>query len=465
MRKKLSKSQKIKCDLLIVGAGVTGAAIAFMTAMFSNILHIIVIEQYKDAGMVNSNPNNNSQTSHEGDTETNYILKKALKVKFAATLLRKYVVKKATEGLYKVTNRMVLGVGAKEVKELEDRFAEFSEHYPHLKLIRGEEIGNLEPKVMEARDPKEAVAALTTDQGFAINYQILARELLNDAKTVEGKKVEVMFETKLETIKKVENNYVIEVLQGESETKMTIEAEVVEFAAGPYSLRFAQLLGYALNLAIMNVAASFYHAGTFLLGKVYRNQIPNIPFAALHGDKSVVDGSSQFGPTTKFVPLMERHHYDTFGDYMKTPLLSTIKGYFSFWRTLRKNHLLLYGIKNYIFDIPLIGKYLFWREVRKIIPSLKWSDLRLLKNHGGIRPQIIDMDAENPLVMGDSNIVGDKIIFNTTPSPGASVCLKNSYRDLNKIIEFFGGKYYFDKEAFKEWFEVTDEEIEAAFTD
>ena len=51
--------------------------------------------------------------------------------------------------------------------------------------------------------------------------------------------------------------------------------------------------------------------------------------------------------------------------------------------------------------------------------------------------------------MGDSSIVGNNIIFNTTPSPGASVCLGNAHRDAKKIVEFLGPGYWFDEEKFQ----------------
>ena len=52
--------------------------------------------------------------------------------------------------------------------------------------------------------------------------------------------------------------------------------------------------------------------------------------------------------------------------------------------------------------------------------------------------------------MGEVKIKGDNIIFNMTPSPGASVCLKNAQKDARTVINFFGDKYKFDEEMFLE---------------
>ena len=51
--------------------------------------------------------------------------------------------------------------------------------------------------------------------------------------------------------------------------------------------------------------------------------------------------------------------------------------------------------------------------------------------------------------MGEAKLTGDNVIFNITPSPGASTCLGNSYTDAASIIEFLGGEFSFNKEAFE----------------
>ncbi|VAW79194.1 Malate:quinone oxidoreductase, partial [hydrothermal vent metagenome] len=67
-------------DLLIIGAGVSGTALLYETAKFTDIQHIGIIEKYAAPARVNSLSSNNSQTLHCGDIETNYTLEKALKV-------------------------------------------------------------------------------------------------------------------------------------------------------------------------------------------------------------------------------------------------------------------------------------------------------------------------------------------------------------------------------------------------
>ena len=47
--------------------------------------------------------------------------------------------------------------------------------------------------------------------------------------------------------------------------------------------------------------------------------------------------------------------------------------------------------------------------------------------------------------MGEAKMVGEDVVFNITPSPGASTCLKNAMRDTRTVIEFLDGEYEFDE--------------------
>lgn len=51
--------------------------------------------------------------------------------------------------------------------------------------------------------------------------------------------------------------------------------------------------------------------------------------------------------------------------------------------------------------------------------------------------------------MGEAKLSGDNIIFNITPSPGASTCLGNAYIDAEAITGFLGNGFTFDKAAFE----------------
>jgi len=82
--------EKKHYDLVIIGGGVSGTALFYALSKYSTVKSIAIIEKYGSFGQVNSKWNNNSQTLHTGDIETNYSLEKASIVKPAALMVSKY---------------------------------------------------------------------------------------------------------------------------------------------------------------------------------------------------------------------------------------------------------------------------------------------------------------------------------------------------------------------------------------
>ena len=258
-----------------------------------------------------------------------------------------------------------------------------------------------------------------------------------------------MFNTKVQKIS--QENELYKIQTGDKPngiaSQRSIFAKVVAVAAGAHSLLFAKSLGYGLNYALLSVAGSFYFAPGLLNGKVYTVQRQKLPFAAIHGDPEVHDRAiARFGPTAKVLPMLERHNYRSIIEYFQTAGLS-LKAVFSFLKILSDPIILKYIALNACYDLPMIGKRLFIKEVQKIVPSIKLDNLSYAHGYGGVRPQIVNLNTQ-ALEMGEAKIQGDKIIFNITPSPGASTCLQNALEDTEKIITFLGSDYQFNRQQF-----------------
>jgi malate dehydrogenase (quinone) len=432
-------------EVLIVGGGVVGTALLYTLSQYTNIRNIGLIEKYADFGLVNSASYNNSQTLHFGDIETNYSIDKARNVKQMADMVMNYLEneKNSCSGkeLFSKYSKMVLAVGASQVQELKKRYPAFRELFPKLKMIEKDEIGKIEPRVLEGRDAKQEILALATEDGYTVDFKKLCHSFVDNALR-KNPSLDIHLDTKLLKISKNEEYYTILTDKGEFRSK------VVVIAAGGHSLMIAKSLGYGKNLALLSMAGSFYTAPKVLNGKVYTIQVPKLPFAAIHGDPEVhSEQITRFGPTAKPIFQLERHNMSTFSEYWKTfgfglrPILSLLN-------IISDRTLFSYIFINFLYDLPFIGKRLFIREVRKIVPSLKLSELRYAKGIGGTRPQIVN-NTTRKLEMGEAKLSGDKIIFNITPSPGASTCLGNAYSDTSRIIEFLDNEYKFDKAAFE----------------
>jgi len=429
-------------DVVIVGGGVCGTALLYSLSRYTNVDKIALIEKNADVALVNSKETSNSQTLHFGDIETNYSLEKAARVNRAASMVQSYVLKNdAAKEIHTIYHKMVLGIGEIEGNFLRDRYENFKELFPALRIIDRKELAQLEPKVVEGRDNSQEMIALFTPDGYTINFQKLSQSFVKDATKDTEKSIDVMTSTRVKSIQEEGELYRIE-LNGK-----TILSKSVAVTSGAHSLLFAKKLGYGQDYALLSAAGSFYLAPAQLNGKVYMVQMKKLPFAAIHGDPEVHDDTiTRFGPTAKVLPMLERHRYGTVLEYFKTAGLS-FDAFRSFFSIVSDLTILWYLIMNFIYDLPIIGKLFFIRKVRKIIPSIKLSELKYAKGYGGIRPQIVNLKSHK-MEMGQAKLTGKNIIFNITPSPGASTCLKNAEDDTKQLIEFLGEGYSFDQKKF-----------------
>ncbi|WP_126662066.1 FAD-dependent oxidoreductase [Haloterrigena salifodinae] len=432
-----------KYDLVIVGGGISGASLLYTTAKFSDVDSIALIEKEREIAAINTNHTNNSQTLHFGDIETNYTLEKAEEVKEGAELLAGYLENHDDDReMHDKRSKMVLGVGKAEVAELEQRYEGegFGDLFPKLQMIEREEIADYEPKVVEGRDPSKEMRALQTPDGYVVDYGAVTQSLVRQVK--DESNVDVFTGTKVEDITPTLDGYTIETTDG----RFDCEATVV--AAGSHSLQIAKELGYGEGKVLLPIAGSFFLADDLLNGKVYTLQMKKLPFAAVHGDADVHDDSlTRFGPTAKLVPTLERGRISTVKDFLDVFGLNAA-AFLSYANILSDRILLPYVLRNLVYDVPEVGPRQFLPHVQKVVPSVELEDIERAKGYGGVRPQIVDTTKKS-LDMGEAKIVGDDIIFNITPSPGASTCLKNAVQDTRQVLEFLDGDYEFDEEAFR----------------
>lgn len=427
-------------NVLIIGAGVTGAALAYVLEKYSSVGSVTILEKEAAAGMVNSHPLNNAQTSHDGSTETNHDLEEALSIRPAAIALRRYIDQHPEKELSYKRTRMVLGVGENECLKLIDRHDQFGEYYPDLEFLDRAALMVHEPAVVEGRDPRIPLCAIMSTEGYAVNYQRLCEVFLE-----ESPKTNTVYQAEVHSISKNVDGYLVTTHSCQYQTKVLV------CAAGPYSLLFAQSLGYGEGLGILPVAGSFFSAGNLLNGKVYTVQLDGVPFAAVHGDPDVLNPEvTRFGPTVKVLPRLERADMRSTWTWLRSPMAS-LKGLWAFLKMFRDPRVLRFALKSALYDVPMLGKWMFLKDVRKIVPAIQYRDLTLRKGVGGIRPQIVDLES-GETKLGEATLYGDCAIFSTTPSPGASVCLWNARSYAKEIAKFLGDESLFNQDKFDDLF-------------
>jgi malate dehydrogenase (quinone) len=432
-------------DLVIVGGGISGASLLYTVGTFTDIERVALIEKEPEIAAINSHHTNNSQTLHFGDIETNYTREKAEKVKEGAEMVAGYLeANDPDRELHSKRSKMVLAVGEEEVAKLEARQYEegFGELFPKLEAIGREEIAELEPMVVEGRDLDTELLALQTPDGYTVDYGAVAESFVDRVADLDG--VDVFLDTEVERVNETDAEFLIE-----TDDEGWFAADTTVVAAGSHSLQIAKNMGYGESLSLLPVAGSFFLADEGLLnGKVYTLQMKKLPFAAVHGDAEVHDGDvTRFGPTAKVVPALERGNLSTVGDFFDVFEL-TPDSLLSYANIMADRILLPYVLQNLVYDLPIVGEQSFLPHVQKVVPTVEEGDISRAKGFGGVRPQIVNTETKS-LDMGEAKITGEDIIFNITPSPGASTCLKNAMRDTRTLLGFLDGEYEFDEEGFR----------------
>jgi malate dehydrogenase (quinone) len=297
-------------EVLIVGAGISGAALAYELARYTDVKSIAILEKYDAVATLNTNGKANSQTIHFGDIETNYTVSKASITKQTAKMVEKYCLQHKLENEVIFSHqKMALGVGDKEVEFMLERYQVWDKE--HLKII--------EPKLVfdeKGHERAETIVGIgSVGEWTTVNYGKMTQSLIDNAKKEANTQVDLFVNTQVIDIKKLD--------EGGYEVKTNNEtyyADSVVVNAGAHSLFLAHKMGYGLDYATLPVAGSFYMTNqTMLNGKVYMVQNPKLPFAALHGDPDILEnGLTRFGPTALVLPKLERFKSGTYMDFWKT---------------------------------------------------------------------------------------------------------------------------------------------------
>ena len=418
-------------NVVIVGGGISGTALLYTLAKYTDIKDIALFEKYDDLSTLNSNAKGNSQTLHCGDIETNYTLDKAKITNRTASMVENYGLLYGYENkhMFKIP-KMALGVGDEEVQFIKDRYEEFKEEFPYMQYWDKAKLAELEPTLLKGRDENEDIAAMGTDERWsAVDFGEISKTFVKNAQD-ENPNAQVHLKSEVEDIKKIGDKFELTV-NGEH-----FYADYVVVDAGAHSLLLAHRMGHGLDYSCLPVGGSFYYSKIdSLKSKVYTIQNPKLPFAAIHGDPDIVKGNIiRFGPTAIVLPKLERYHHAHFLDFMETlaPSKEVIE---VFYDLMHDEDIRDYAIKNFLYEVPGIRQKLFAKEVQKIIPSMTENDIEFAEGVGGLRPQVIDKKTKK-LFLGEAKIeTGEGIVFNMTPSPGATSCLGNAFTDAELICK------------------------------
>lgn len=458
----------IKTDVAIIWWGISGASLQYAMKHIKKKdgqdadISSVMIERQKTIGELNSHHTQNSQTLHEWDIESNYDYDKSKKVKESASLLQAYVESEANKGntMYKKTGKMLFAVGQKEVDFVTNRYQEFTVEkklFPNNRLLTREQIAQIEPSLVEGRDSNIPLAAYYSDNGMAIDFGQVAKSFAENAQQERWELAKVLTWVSVVSITNVDwRGDLFETLLDNGDI---IRSKAVVVSAGAYTPVLMHKMWYGLDIGILSIAWRYYSIKESSRHKIHNKVYAvhtdkSLPFAEKHLDPEVDNPNiARIGPTAFGIPFLERKKWKSFLDYMF--VINPKHDFQSFRNILRNPAIKNYVIRNFLYLLPIYGKRLFLKDVRKLIPTLERDDIEELDGYGGTRPQMMNR-ITHALDFGEARVVpeGQNLIFNITPSPWASTCLGNAKKDILTLMGMncFKDHYEFDEAWFNSEF-------------
>ena len=418
-----------EADVIIVGAGISGASLFYLLSRFSPLERVLLLEQREQPGQGTSHFSRNAQTLHQGDIESNYSLEKSEEVRDAAALLARYCEHKSDA--LQPMSRLLLAEGPQEIEWLKQRFNRIRKLYPNLEWFDAAAIADIEPNVV--LDRQSDIAAIGEDYSpAAMDFGAIAHHFVNDAVQMAeqtNRHFELRPGVHVESIEEKDGGFVL------NSNKGIWRAKAIVVSAGNRTLQLMKQYGVGDQYLGITMAGRFYRSHLGLNGKVYTWQNSSVPFAAIHGDRDFHSEETRFGPTAHFMPRFEHDIEGTTRDYLKT-FSSPSAWYQALSELLSRRDIRQHVLSNLKPLVPGVGKDFMAKHIRKIIPSI--TAQHLTKEQGGLRTQLYDLEAKK-LILGEVKInPGNGLIFNVTPSPGASACLANAWLDLTSLGFWLG---------------------------
>jgi len=384
--------EEIKYDFAVVGGGIVGLATAYKLQLKYPTLNIIILEKEKELAFHQTG--RNSGVIHSGL----YYNPGSFRAKNCVDG-RKQLIEFSKKNLidHDVCGKIVLATNKIE----QEKLSELKTRGEQNGLIGLQIIGK--DKIKEIEPFAEGVEALFVPEAGTIDYKAVTNKL---AELI----VQINPTSKIQTS--------CEVLDVKDEVLLTNQGNIQShhsvFCGGLFSDRLAKKDDMKLKMKIIGFRGDYYdledHAKEKVNNLIYPVPNPEFPFLGVHFTR-MTDGSIECGPNAVFT--FKREGYGKTDFSLKDTLDAlTFSGT---WR-LFINHW-KFGLNEYR---RAFSKRLFLKELRKMLPSLKMSDIKV--GRSGVRAMALGHDGE---VIDDFKIVKNEknVHVLNAPSPAATACL------------------------------------------
>ena len=382
----------IKYDISVIGGGIVGLASAYKLQLNYPKINIIVLEKEKELAFHQTG--RNSGVIHSGlyykpgsFRANNCVEGRKQLVDFA---------------IKHNINHDICGKIVLATNQIEKDRLPFLKENGEKNNLKGLEIIDMK-RVKEIEPFAEGMEALWVPESGIIDYKGVTNKLAELIKQINPNSVIL---TNCELIS-VEND-ILKTSKGDIKSSHSV------FCGGLFSDRLAKKDKIKLKMKIVGFRGDYYdledHAKNKINNLIYPVPNPEFPFLGVHFTR-MTDGSIECGPNAVFTFKREGYGKTDFNlvDALDALTFSgTWKLFINHWR---------FGLNEYR---RAFSKRLFLKELNKILPSLKMTDIKV--GRSGVRAMALGNDGE---VIDDFKIVENdrNIHVLNAPSPAATACL------------------------------------------
>ena len=383
-----------KFDVTIIGAGIIGLGTAISILKKHPNIKLAILE--KDNQVAAHQTGHNSGVIHSGI----YYKPGSLKAEFCVkgrTSMAEFCIENNLK--YDKCGKLIVAYHEEEFPRLQALMERGKANLVQgLELIGPERIREIEPNAV-------GLKALYSPNTAIVDYTEVS-ELFANKVTNNG--ANILLNTKFFNAKSINNHTIIKTSKGDIKTKYVINC------AGLFSDRVAKSMGIKPKLRIIPFRGEYFslipEKSNLINGLIYPVPDPQFPFLGVHLTKNV-KGYIEAGPNAVLAWAREGYRKIDIRPY---DVMNTFS-YPGFVKFSSKN------LKTGLMEINRsFRKSIFLKDLQKMVPSLKSSDLT--KGGSGVRAQAIGSDGslidDFAIEMGTRSIH----VLNA-PSPGATSSL------------------------------------------
>jgi L-2-hydroxyglutarate oxidase LhgO len=383
-----------RCDVLIVGGGIVGLAVALEITRRFPRLRLLLLE--KEAGVGRHQSGHNSGVIHSGV----YYKPGSLKAKLCVEGARAMIAFCGEHGLpHSVCGNIIVATHEEEFPRLEElRRRGEANGLTGLRLIGADELRAFEPHASGLR-------ALVVPSTGITDYAAVCQKY---AELIRAQGGTILTSTAVTGLKTFPNEVVVET------SSQSFSATYLINCAGLFSDRIARMAGQKPTVIIVPFRGEYYdlipQRSSLVRALIYPVPDPQFPFLGVHFTRRV-DGTVDAGPNAVLAFRREGYRRTDFSPYD----LASSLAFPGFWRMAAKHW--RSGLHEFHRSF---SKSEFVRALQRFLPEVREEDL--VPGGSGVRAQALRRDGT---LVDDFQFVpsGKMLHVLNVPSPAATASL------------------------------------------